>query len=215
MIGVLGPNVVRMVAGLALWLGLPLAAQATEPAAFAGSLAACLATHGDRDQYKAGLQEAGWTEVDAAGRASAIAKLVDAYLPSIVANDGTWAGLLANRAIAVAFWDGMAVNRAILTRGDRVLLLAGFRDVTGEMRVECWSAGPPDPATDDFFGLVGMVWQSEGVTMTQVNIAATDMGPSTEVYVSRLTPPDGTEATMAATDGLRTRVTFTMTEATL
>jgi hypothetical protein len=194
-----------------LCLTAPVAAQATEPAAYAGSLTACLATHGDRDQYKAGLLQAGWTEVDESGRALAIAKLVDAYLPSIVASDGTWAGLLAKRDAAVAFWDSMAANRAILAREDRVLLLAGFRDDTGEMRVECWSAGPADPATDDFFGLVGMVWQSEGVTMTQVNIAATDDGPPTEVYVSRLTPPEGTEAALTATDGLRTRVTFSMT----
>ena len=205
-------NVIR--AGLIGLLCLPLGPAPTraQDAPPTGSIEACLAPHGEREQYLAGLIATGWRDLPPDGRDAALAMLADAYLPVTGQIDGTWADHLANRESALIFWTDLAQNRTLMQREGFVLLLAGFRDDDDKMRVECWTAGPVSPVTDDFFALIGAVYQSEGVTMTQVNLPATDDRPATELFVSRLTPPLAVDPPLAATDGLRTRIVFAMQE---
>ena len=189
-----------MIAALAL-APLPALAQS-------GSVEPCLAAHGNRDLYRADLALVGWTDLPQDQRAAGLAMLADVYLPVTAPGDGTWAGLMAGRAGARAFWDDLAGTRTLMTRDGAVLLLAGFRDDNGDVRVECWAAGPRSEVTDSFFQMIGQVWQTEGVQMTQVNLPATSDRPTTEVFVSRLTPPVAVDPPLAATDGLRTRITI-------
>lgn len=181
-----------------------------EPAPYTGSIEACLSDHGSRERYLAGLMSGGWRDVPPDQREGALRMLADAYLPVTGTIDGTWADHLANRGAALAFWADLARNRTILSRGGVVLLLAGFRDDNATMRVECWTAGPQNPVTDDLFALIGAVYQSEGVSMTQVNLPATDTRPATELFVSRLDPAFPADPPLAATDGLRSRIVFAM-----
>ena len=176
------------------------------------SIEACLATHGERERYLAGLMAAGWRDVFPDQRDTALAMLADAFLPVTGQIDGTWADHVAVRRSALDFWTALARNRTLMSRDGVVLLLAGFRDDNGTMRVECWAAGPPSPMTDDFFALIGAAYQSEGVSMTQVNMAARDDRPATELFVSRLEPLPPLDPPLAATDGLRTRIVFAMGE---
>lgn len=180
----------------------------------AGTVEACLAAHGERERYLAELMASGWRDVPPDGRLAALAMLADTYLPVTGQIDGTWADHLASRAAALEFWTDLAQNRTLLAREGAVLLLAGFRDDNSKMRVECWKAGPQTPVTDDFFALVGAVYQSEGVTMTQVNLPATEDRPATELFVIRLDPAMPADPPLAATDGLRTRIVFSMPEVT-
>ena len=120
---------------------------------------------------------------------------------------------MARRAEARAFWADLAQNRTLLSREGFVLLLAGFRDDNGTMRVECWTAGPASAVTDDLFSLIGTAYGTDGVTMTQVNLAATADRPATELFVSRLSPPVPVDPPLAATDGLRTKIVLDPDEA--
>jgi len=171
-----------------------------------GSVEPCLAPHGDRDLYRAGLTATGWVDVAPQSRPDALAMLADAFVPVTGLLDGSWDTHMANRAAARAFWADLADNRTLMQRDGWVLLLAGFRDDDGTLRVECWTAGPTSPVTDDFFALIGEIWQTDGVSISQVNLPASDTRPATELFVSRLTPPAPPDPPLAATDGLRTRV---------
>lgn len=171
-----------------------------------GSVEPCLATHGERDMYRAGLEATGWVDVAPRSRPDALAMLADAFVPVTGLLDGSWATHMANRAAARTFWADLANNRTLMQREGWVLLLAGFRDDDGTLRVECWTAGPLSPVTDDFFALIGVIWQTEGVSISQVNLPATDTRPATELFVSRLTAPAPPDPPLAATDGLRTLI---------
>jgi hypothetical protein len=190
-------------------LALPAAAQP----ATSGSVEPCLQPHGDRDLYHDGLAATGWVDLAEDQRAGGLAMLADAFLPVTGQIGGTWADHMAHRPAARAFWDDLAQNRILMWRDGVVLLLAGFRDDSGDMRVECWTAGPHTDTTDDFFALIGQVWQSEGVTMTQVNLPADANRPATELFISRLSPPVAADPPLTATDGLRTRITFALAQA--
>lgn len=211
-----GNIVARVFVGLIAGLGVILWAalvQADEDAArptYSGSVEPCLSPHGERDLYHAGLIQTGWADIAQDGRAAALAMLADAFLPVTGQLDGTWATHLANRAAARTFWLDLANGRTLMARDGHVLLLAGFRDDTGDYRVECWTAGPATSVTDDFFGLIGVIWQTEGVSISQVNLPATDARPATELFISRLTPPSPPDPPLAATDGLRTRISFVL-----
>ena len=194
----------------------PAYAPVAEPtAAYSGSMEPCLMPHGQRDLYRAGLMATGWVDISEAGRPVAIAMLADAFLPITGAMDGLWADHLAHRPASYQFWTDMAQNRTLMEREGRILLLAGFLDPSGEMRVECWTAGPETASTDSFFLLAGQVWQSEGVTMTQLNIPETQATAATEILVSRITPPAPMQPPLAASDGLRTTTIFPMREGSL
>lgn len=197
-------------------LPVPAPAPVAEPAAgYSGSMEPCLMAHGQRDLYRAGLIATGWVDISEAGRPVAVAMLADAFLPITGAMDGAWADHLAHRPASHQFWTDMAQNRTLMEREGRILLLAGFLDPTGEMRVECWTAGPEASSTDSFFLLAGQVWQSEGVTMTQLNIPETQATAATEILVSRITPPAPMQPPLAASDGLRTTTIFPMHEGSL
>ena len=180
------------------------------PVTYSGSMEPCLLGHGQRDLYRAGLLATGWVDISEAGRPVAIAMLADAFLPITGAMDGPWEDHLAHRPASHQFWAEMAQNRTLMEREGRILLLAGFLDANGEMRVECWTAGPQTTATDSFFLLAGQVWQSEGVMMTQLNIPATEVTAESEILVSRITPPGPMDPPLAASDGLRTTTIFPM-----
>lgn len=187
-----------------------VAPQPVVPTSYSGSMEPCLMGHGQRDLYREGLLATGWVDISDAGRAVAIAMLADAFLPITGAMDGAWEDHLAYRPASHQFWADMAQNRSLMEREGRILLLAGFLDDNGEMRVECWSAGPETTATDSFFLLAGQVWQSEGVMMTQLDIPATPYSPQSEILVSRIIPPGPMQPPLAASDGLRTTTIFPM-----
>lgn len=184
--------------------------QPVVPDTYSGSMEPCLLGHGQRDLYRDGLLATGWVDISEAGRAVAIAMLADAFLPITGAMDGAWEEHLAYRPASHQFWADMAQNRSLMEREGRILLLAGFLDANGEMRVECWSAGPETTVTDSFFLLAGQVWQSEGVMMTQLDIPATAVTPQSEIFVSRIIPPSPMQPPLAASDGLRTTTIFPM-----
>lgn len=190
---------------LAAILATPAAAQAP---AYTGSMEPCLAPHGDRALYHAGLLSTGWTDVSDARREVAVGMIADAFLPVTGPLGEPWADVIAHRARSHAFWTDLARGRTLMEREGWVLLLAGFRDDNGEMRVECWSAGPQSPATDGFFALAGQMMQGDGVQMTALGIAPDGSHPATELLVSRLVPPVPPDPPLLATDGLRTRITF-------
>lgn len=194
-----------MIRALALALLLPGAAMAQT---YSGSMEPCLAPHGDRDLYHDGLLSTGWVDVSDAGREVAVAMIADAFLPITGPLGSPWDEVIAHRAGSRAFWTDLAQGRTLMEREGWVLLLAGFRDDNGEMRVECWSAGPESPATDGFFALAGQMMQGDGVQMTALGIAPDGTHPATELLVSRLVPPAPPDPPLAATDGLRTRITF-------
>lgn len=207
--GVALPALAILLGALLGAASLAAPALAQDPPAYSGSMEPCLAPHGDRDLYRAGLQSTGWVDVSEAGREVAVAMIADAFLPVTATAIGLpWPDLVASRAEARAFWTDLSQGRTIMEREGRVLLLAGFRDDTGEMRVECWTAGPQDAATDGFFALAGEVLHSDGVWMAALGIAADDQHPRTEILVSRLAPPAPVDPALAATDGLRTTITF-------
>lgn len=200
-----------MIRALALALLLPGAVMAQ---AYSGSMEPCLAPHGDRDTYRADLLSTGWVDVSEAGRAVAVAMIADAFLPVTGPLGERWDAVIAHRAEARVFWTDLAQGRTLMEREGWVLLLAGFRDDNGEMRVECWSAGPESAATDGFFALAGQMMQGDGVQMTALGIPAGPDHAETEILVSRLVPPTEPEPPLAATDGLRTTVIFPMSEVT-
>jgi hypothetical protein len=200
----------------ALWFGLIAAlalifaaslARAAEPGSYSGTVEPCLSPHGDRDLYLAGLAGTGWTDLDPAARDTALDMLADAYLPIILGVDLPLDALVARRDEARAFWDDLSQNRTLMGRDGQVLLLAGFLSPEGQMIVECWVAGPEDPVTDDIMSLIGATYDAPGIRMAQVNLPASDTRPATELFVSRLSLAS---PTLAATDALRTRITFTM-----
>jgi hypothetical protein len=190
-------------------------ARAQETAVYSGSAEPCLSPHGDRDRYREGLESVGWTIVPDGDRAAALGVLADTFLPVTVEFGGGWADHTGPRAAAIAFWEDLARNRMLMTRDGQILLLAGFATDLGEMIVECWVAGPETRATDDFLILAGIAYQGDGVVMTQLNIAPSADRPSTEIFVSRLSPPAEIDPPLAGTDGLRTRITFMRPETTL
>lgn len=198
----------------ALWLGLIAAlaiifaaslVRAAEPGGYSGTVEPCLSDHGDRDSYRAGLAATGWTDLAPQDRARALDMLADAYLPIILGVDQPLESLVARRAEARAFWEDLSLNRTLMGREDQVLLLAGFLLPEGRMIVECWVAGPETPVTDDLIALIGAAYESPGIRMAQVNLPATDERPATELFVSRLSLAS---PALAATDALRTRITF-------
>jgi hypothetical protein len=198
----------------ALWLGLIAAlavifaasfARAGNAQVYSGTVEPCLSGHGDRDTYLAGLKGTGWTDIAPESRANALDMLADAYLPIILGVDQPLPALVARRAEARAFWEDLSQNRSILVRDGQVLLLAGFLSPEGRMIVECWVAGPTISVTDDMMNLIGATYEAPGIRMAQVNIPAQDDRPDAEIFVSRLSL---TSPTLAATDALRTRVTF-------
>jgi hypothetical protein len=179
-----------------------------QPVPSSGTVEPCVAAHGDRDTYLADLAATGWAPIPDDGRASAIAKLADAYLPVIAGLDLPLADLLAGREISFAFWMDLAEGRSLLSRGEDVLLLAGFRDDNGDLRVECWTAGPESPATEGFFQMIGQVMSAEGFRMAAVQLLATSDRPATDLFVIRMEPQEPILPPLAATDGLRTRITI-------
>ncbi len=203
-----------MAGGAQLWavvLFVALAAPCATLAditSYSGTVEPCLSPHGDRDQYHAGLETVGWTDIAQGDRAAALAVLADTFLPATGQIDASWTDHMAYRAQARGFWDDLSQNRILMERDDQVLLLAGFAMDTGEMVVECWVAGPQTNATDNFLALAGVAYQGDGVVMTQLNLPDDPTRPKTEIFVSRITPPDPIDPPLAGTDGLRTRITF-------
>jgi hypothetical protein len=173
---------------------------------YTGTVEPCLSAHGDRDRYRAGLIATGWQDVAADTRPQALDMLADAYLPIILGVDLPLEALVADRASARAFWEDLARNRTIMGRDGQVLLLAGFLSPEGEMIVECWVAGPETSVTDDMMTLIGATYDAPGIRMAQVNLPADGARPPTELFVSRLSLAS---PVLAATDALRTRITFT------
>jgi hypothetical protein len=202
---------------LAVLVGLvasPLAA--TDGMTLAAAVSPCLAPHGQRDQYQADLSTQGWLPLPDDQRAAGLAMIADTYLPLTGGQiDAPWAAHVGGRAAAREFWADLAGTRLMMWRDGVVLLLAGFRDDDGSLRVECWTAGPETPATDDAFALIGQVWDSEGVRLTQLELAPQGDGPKTSVLMIRVTPPTPTDPPLAATDGLRTRIVLTQKEVAL
>jgi hypothetical protein len=197
-----------------VWLGLIAAlvlifaaslGRAAEPGTYTGTVEPCLSGHGDRDLYRAGLTGTGWTDLEPAARDTALDMLADAYLPIILGVDQPLETLVARRAEARAFWEDLSRNRTLMGRDGQVLLLAGFLSPEGQMIVECWVAGPENPVTDDMMALIGATYDAPGIRMAQANLVATDTRPATELFVSRLSL---SSPTLAATDALRTRITF-------
>lgn len=198
----------------ALWLGLIAAlalifaaslGRAAEPGAYTGTVEPCLSGHGDRDRYRDGLTATGWADITLDARPTALAMLADAYLPIILGVDQPLELLVARRDEARAFWEDLSRNRLILGRDGQVLLLAGFLSPEGRMIVECWVAGPEVAVTDDLMGLIGATYSAPGIRMAQVNLPASGTRPETELFVSRISLES---PTLAATDALRTRITF-------
>lgn len=181
---------------------------------YSGTMEPCLATHGSRTIYRAALQAMGWADVPDADRPAALDAIADAFLPVIGQIDGDWPAHAQNRARVRAFWEDLATNRTVMAREGQVLLLAGFANDQGQMVLECWAAGPENPATEAFFGIAGASYDRGGIRMTQMNIPASDTAPAVELFISRLTAPEDFAPPLAATDGLRTRVTFPMPETT-
>ncbi len=106
--------------------------------------------------------------------------LADAYLPITGDVDGTWDAHMAHRAAARAFL-GRSGPEPYPDGARRVRPVAGrVPRRYGEMRVECWNCRPRKAApTDNFFALLGQIWQGDGTVMTQVNLPATaDARPS-------------------------------------
>jgi hypothetical protein len=200
----------------ALWFGLIAAlalifaasfVRAGSAQVYTGTVEPCLSGHGDRDRYLAGLAGTGWTDVAPADRARALDMLADAYLPIILGVDQPLESLVARRAEARAFWEDLSRNRSILGLDGQVLLLAGFLSPEGRMIVECWVAGPEVPVTDDMMNLIGATYEAPGIRMAQVNLPASGTRPDAELFVSRLSLES---PALAATDALRTRITFDM-----
>jgi hypothetical protein len=179
---------------------------AAEPATYTGTVEPCFSGHGDRDLYRAGLTATGWTDLPDEARPNALDMLSDAYLPIILGVDQPLEALVARRAEARLFWEDLARNRTLMGRDGQVLLLAGFLSPDGKMIVECWVAGPETTVTDDMMTLIGATYEAPGIRMAQVNLPAADTRPPSELFVSRLSLQS---PTLAATDALRTRITFT------
>jgi hypothetical protein len=200
----------------ALWLGLIAAlalifaaslGRAAEPGTYTGTVEPCLSGHGDRDLYRDGLLATGWADIALDARPTALAMLADAYLPIILGVDQPLESLVARRDEARAFWEDLSRNRLILSRDGQVLLLAGFLSPEGRMIVECWVAGPEVAVTDDLMSLIGATYEAPGIRMAQVNLPASGTRPDAELFVSRLSLES---PALAATDALRTRITFDM-----
>lgn len=198
----------------ALWLGLIMAlalifaaslTRRAEAQTYSGTIEPCLSTHGERDLYRAGLIETGWTDIPADARPAALDMLTDAWLPIILGTELPIETLIARRAEARAFWEDFSRNRTVMERQEQVLLLAGIVSDDGQMIVECWVAGPAAAVTDDLIGLVGAMISSPGIEMAQINLAADSDRPETEFLVTRLSLES---PTLAATDGLRTTILF-------
>lgn len=193
-----------LIAALALIFAASLV-RAADPGPYTGTVEPCLTGHGDRDRYRAGLNGTGWTDLDPVARDRALDMLADAYLPIILGVDLPLETLVTRRDEARAFWEDLSRNRTLMGREDQVLLLAGFLSPEGQMIVECWVAGPENPVTDDMMALIGATYDAPGIRMAQANLVATDTRPATELFVSRLSL---SSPTLAATDALRTRITF-------
>jgi hypothetical protein len=193
-----------LIAALALIFAASLV-RAADPGPYTGTVEPCLSGHGDRDRYRAGLNGTGWTDLDPVARDRALDMLADAYLPIILGVDLPLETLVTRRDEARAFWEDLSRNRTLMGREDQVLLLAGFLSPEGQMIVECWVAGPENPVTDDMMALIGATYDAPGIRMAQANLVATDTRPATELFVSRLSL---SSPTLAATDALRTRITF-------
>lgn len=193
-----------LIAALALIFAASLV-RAADPGPYTGTVEPCLSDHGDRDRYRAGLNGTGWTDLDPVARDRALDMLADAYLPIILGVDLPLETLVTRRDEARAFWEDLSRNRTLMGREDQVLLLAGFLSPEGQMIVECWVAGPENPVTDDMMALIGATYDAPGIRMAQANLVATDTRPATELFVSRLSLAS---PTLAATDALRTRITF-------
>jgi len=193
-----------LIAALALIFAASLV-RAADPGPYTGTVEPCLSDHGDRDRYRAGLNGTGWTDLDPVARDRALDMLADAYLPIILGVDLPLETLVNRRDEARAFWEDLSRNRTLMGREDQVLLLAGFLSPEGQMIVECWVAGPENPVTDDMMALIGATYDAPGIRMAQANLVATDTRPATELFVSRLSLAS---PTLAATDALRTRITF-------
>lgn len=193
-----------LIAALALIFAASLV-RAADPGPYTGTVEPCLSGHGDRDRYRAGLNGTGWTDLDPTARDRALDMLADAYLPIILGVDLPLETLVTRRDEARAFWEDFSRNRTLMGREDQVLLLAGFLSPEGQMIVECWVAGPENPVTDDMMALIGATYDAPGIRMAQANLVATDTRPATELFVSRLSLAS---PTLAATDALRTRITF-------
>ena len=207
---------IRRLCCAALWLALMVPCVAVaDLTAYSGSVEPCLSPHGDRDQYHAGLQSVGWTDIPDTDRAAALLVLADTFLSATGQIDASWADHVAYRAQARGFWDDLAQNRILMTRDGQILLLAGFATDLGEMVVECWVAGPQTNATDNFLALAGVAYQGDGVLMTQLNLPDDPTRPKTEIFVSRITSPTPIDPPLAGMDGLRTRITFMRPEVTL
>jgi hypothetical protein len=197
----------RLLIALALLAG-PATAGAQDRG-LAAAVAPCLAPHGLRDVYQTDLGALGWVTLPDDQRQAAQAMIADAFLPLTSGLfDVPFADLMTQRAAARDFWADLARNRMILWRDGAVLLVAGFRDDDGSMRVECWMAGPENAATDDALALIGQVWRAEGLALTEIALAASADDPTTTILISRSTPPAAVDPALAATDGLRTRITF-------
>jgi hypothetical protein len=195
---------------------LAVPAGATDGPTMAAAVAPCLSPHGQRDQYQADLTAQGWVTLPDDQREAGLAMISDAFLPLTGGQiDAPWDILQDSRAVARAFWADLAGSRLMMWRDGVVLLLAGFRDEDGSLRVECWTAGPENTATDDAFALIGEIAGGGGARITQLQLAPVDGAPDTSILVVRVTPPTTPEPPLAATDGLRTRIVLTEKELAL
>jgi len=173
-----------------------------------GILEPCLLPHGDPETYRATLRAVGWSDIATEQRPDALDRLTDVWLPVTGRIDGSWDDHLAHRADARAFWADFVGQRTLMERDGKVLLLAGFEDARGNLRVECWTAGPANPMTDSFFALLGYGYDADGIQMTQIIVPANDAFPETEYFILRLAPPPALTGRITGGDGIRTTITI-------
>lgn len=173
-----------------------------------GVLEPCLLPHGNPETYRATLHAVGWTDIPADGRAGALERLAEVWLPVTGRIEGSWAEHLAHRPQARAFWADIADRRTLMERDGMVLLLAGFEDLRGNLRVECWTAGDMGPMTQSFFDLLGSGFEQDGIRMTQIEVPAADSFPQTGYFIIRMQPPAAFAEHLTGGDGIRTTITF-------
>ncbi|MCC5974874.1 MAG: hypothetical protein JJT81_12585 [Rubellimicrobium sp.] len=173
-----------------------------------GVLEPCLLPHGNPETYRATLRAIGWTDIPTDERDAALDRLAEIWLPVTGRIEGSWADHLAHRPQARAFWADFAGQRTLMERDGKVLLLAGFEDLRGNLRVECWTGGDHQPMTQSFFDLLGAGFEQNGIRMTQVEVPATGDFPQTGYFIIRMEPPPAIAEHLTGGDGIRTTITF-------